>query len=94
MWTRDNVTDIISVDVGNIYRFIVGDIYRYLVGYIYIYRVGYLQIQGIAESLIYYELPKLILTHWLNESFDNAKEAMDNLKAALNTKNEIDKVKE
>ena len=40
--TRDNVTDIISVDVGNIYRYIGGDIYRYM--------VGYLQIQGFADS--------------------------------------------
>ena len=42
--------DIISVDVGNIYRYIVvGDIYSYILGYIYRYMVGYLQIQGFAE---------------------------------------------
>ena len=55
LWlTRDNVTDI-SVDVGNIYRYIVWDIYRYILGYIYRYMIGYLQIQGIAESRYHYQ---------------------------------------
>ena len=50
--TRDNVTDIISVDVGNIYRYIVVDIYRYILGYIYRYMVGYYRYRVLQKSAI------------------------------------------
>ena len=67
MLTRDNVTDIISVDVGDIYKYIVGYIHRYILGYIYIYMVGYLQIGGSTEScyqdqrLFFHENTNLLL---------------------------------